>query len=33
MLGQAAEAIESIIADGVEKSMTKYNRRAGAAEG
>ncbi len=26
--GHAAEAVESIIAEGVEKSMTKYNRRA-----
>jgi PTH1 family peptidyl-tRNA hydrolase len=29
MVAQAAAAVESIIADGVEKSMTKYNRRAG----
>ena len=29
VLERAAEAIESIIAEGVEKSMTKYNRRAG----
>ncbi len=28
MLGEAAAAIESIIADGVEKSMAKFNRRA-----
>ena len=28
MAGLAAEAVESIIAEGVEKSMTKYNRRA-----
>ena len=28
MLGHAAEAIESILAEGVEKSMAKYNRRA-----
>src|SRR5580698_7938106 len=29
MVAQAAAAVESIIADGVEKSMTKFNRRAG----
>ncbi len=28
MLDQAADAIESILAEGVEKSMAKYNRRA-----
>jgi PTH1 family peptidyl-tRNA hydrolase len=28
MAGYAAEAVESIIAEGVEKSMTKFNRRA-----
>lgn len=28
MVGHAAEAVESIIAEGVEKSMTKHNRRA-----
>jgi len=28
LLGYAAEAVESIIAGGVEKSMAKYNRRA-----
>ncbi len=28
LLGFAAEAVNSIIAEGVEKSMTKYNRRA-----
>jgi PTH1 family peptidyl-tRNA hydrolase len=28
MLDQAAEAIESIVAEGVEKSMAKFNRRA-----
>jgi PTH1 family peptidyl-tRNA hydrolase len=27
-IGYAAEAVHSIIAEGVEKSMTKYNRRA-----
>lgn len=27
-IGLAAEAVESIIAEGVEKSMTKFNRRA-----
>ncbi len=27
-VGLAAEAVESIIAEGVEKAMTKYNRRA-----
>jgi PTH1 family peptidyl-tRNA hydrolase len=32
ILDQAAEAIESIIADGVEKSMAKFNRRAGGPE-
>jgi hypothetical protein len=26
--GYAADAVVSIIAEGVEKSMTKYNRRA-----
>jgi PTH1 family peptidyl-tRNA hydrolase len=29
LLDRAAEAVESIIAEGVEMSMTKYNRRAG----
>ncbi|MEX2264769.1 MAG: aminoacyl-tRNA hydrolase [Bryobacteraceae bacterium] len=29
VLGRAADAVESIIAEGVEKSMTKFNRRAG----
>jgi PTH1 family peptidyl-tRNA hydrolase len=29
LLDLASEAVESIIADGVEKSMTKFNRRAG----
>jgi PTH1 family peptidyl-tRNA hydrolase len=29
LLDLAAEAVESIIADGVEKSMTRFNRRAG----
>lgn len=29
LLDLASEAVESIIADGVEKSMTRYNRRAG----
>ena len=28
LLDYASEAVESIIAEGVEKSMTKYNRRA-----
>jgi PTH1 family peptidyl-tRNA hydrolase len=28
LLDQAAEAVEFIIAEGVEKAMTKYNRRA-----
>jgi PTH1 family peptidyl-tRNA hydrolase len=28
LLDQAAQAVESIIAEGVEKSMTKFNRRA-----
>ena len=28
LLGFAAEAVDSIIAEGVEKSMTKFNRRA-----
>ena len=28
ILGESAEVIESIIADGVEKSMAKFNRRA-----
>jgi len=28
LLGRAAEAVESIIAEGVEKSMTGFNRRA-----
>jgi PTH1 family peptidyl-tRNA hydrolase len=28
MVGRAAEAVESILAEGVEKSMTVYNRRA-----
>jgi PTH1 family peptidyl-tRNA hydrolase len=28
LLGFAAEAVNSIIAEGVEKSMTKFNRRA-----
>lgn len=32
LLGQAADAVESIIANGVEKSMTAYNRRAGGTE-
>lgn len=32
MLRQAAEAVESIIAEGVEMSMTKYNRRAQGAK-
>ena len=32
LLGQAAEAVESIIANGVVKSMTAYNRRAGGTE-
>lgn len=31
LLDRAAEAVESIIAEGVEKSMTKFNRRAGSA--
>jgi PTH1 family peptidyl-tRNA hydrolase len=29
MVAQACAAVESIIADGVEKSMTMFNRRAG----
>jgi PTH1 family peptidyl-tRNA hydrolase len=29
MVAQGCAAVESIIADGVEKSMTKFNRRAG----
>jgi peptidyl-tRNA hydrolase, PTH1 family len=32
MVGQAAEAVESIIAEGAEKAMTKYNRRAQGLE-
>ena len=28
LLGYAADAVESIIAEGVEKAMTKFNRRA-----
>ena len=32
LLGQTAEAVESIIANGVVKSMTAYNRRAGGTE-
>jgi PTH1 family peptidyl-tRNA hydrolase len=28
LLGYAADAVSSIIADGVEKAMTRYNRRA-----
>ena len=28
LLDHAARAVESIIAEGVEKSMTKFNRRA-----
>jgi hypothetical protein len=28
MVSRAAEAVESILAEGVEKSMTVYNRRA-----
>jgi PTH1 family peptidyl-tRNA hydrolase len=28
LLSYTAEAIESILAEGVEKAMTKYNRRA-----
>jgi PTH1 family peptidyl-tRNA hydrolase len=28
LLDYAAQAVESIIAEGVEKSMTKFNRRA-----
>ena len=28
LLGYAADAVSSIIAEGVEKAMTKYNRRA-----
>ena len=28
LLGYAAEAVESIIAEGVEKAMTRFNRRA-----
>ena len=28
LLDHASRAVESIIAEGVEKSMTKYNRRA-----
>ena len=28
-VGRGAEAVESIIAEGVEKSMAAYNRRAG----
>jgi PTH1 family peptidyl-tRNA hydrolase len=28
LLDYASEAVESIIAEGVEKSMAKYNRRA-----
>jgi len=29
MVARASAAVESIIADGVEKSMTMFNRRAG----
>jgi hypothetical protein len=29
MVAEASAAVESIIADGVEKSMTMFNRRAG----
>jgi peptidyl-tRNA hydrolase len=29
MVARAAAAVETIIADGVEKSMTMFNRRAG----
>ena len=32
LLSQGAEAVESIIANGVVKSMTAYNRRAGGTE-
>jgi peptidyl-tRNA hydrolase, PTH1 family len=32
LTGHAAEAVASIIADGAEKSMTKYNRRAGGSQ-
>jgi len=28
LIGLAADAVRSIIAEGVEKSMTKFNRRA-----
>jgi len=30
-VGRGAEAVESIIAEGVEKSMAAYNRRAGGS--
>lgn len=33
MLGRAAEAIESVIVEGVVKSMTRFNRRAGDVQG
>lgn len=32
LTGYAAEAVESIIADGVEKAMTRFNRRAGGLQ-
>jgi len=32
VLGLAAQAVNSIIADGVEKSMAKFNRRAGGLQ-
>lgn len=32
VLDQACQAVESILADGVEKSMAKFNRRAGGSK-
>jgi peptidyl-tRNA hydrolase, PTH1 family len=32
MAGEAAEAVEMILSDGVGKAMTRFNKRAGAAE-
>jgi peptidyl-tRNA hydrolase, PTH1 family len=32
LTGYAADAVESIIADGVEKAMTRFNRRAGGLQ-
>jgi hypothetical protein len=32
MAGEAAEAVEMILSDGVGKAMTRFNKRVGAAE-